>query len=438
MAATQPAFAGLEPDEKRWDSGALLSFRLCVVYFSLYCVTCQIIQSLAPLPNVDLPDPSKPLWPLIAWVAAHVFGVKAQLVFEGSGSGDKTADWVLVFCLLTLAVLVTVVWSWLDRRRMSYPVFYRWFRLFIRVALAGQLITYGLVKVIPLQMPFPFLSTLVEPYGHFSLMGVLWASIGTSRAYEMFSGFVELTAGLLLMIPRTTVMGALLALTAMTEVFVLNMTYDVPVKLLSFHLILFSLFLLAPDLGRLAKFLSLSGDVQSLPNRRLFTGVRANRIALAAQLVFALWLVGLGAYGDWEQRKMYGSERAHSALYGIWDIDQLSIDGQERAPLLTDYERYRRAIFDFPQWMTFERMDGSDLGFGSAIDSKKQTLALTSNGKNKFKGDFRFQRPATDALILDGQMNGKKIHMQLKRMDEKKLLLLSRGFHWVQEYPFNR
>jgi hypothetical protein len=28
--------------------------------------------------------------------------------------------------------------------------------------------------------------------------------------------------------------------------------------------------------------------------------------------------------------------------------------------------------------------------------------------------------------------------MQLRREDEKKFLLSSRGFHWVQEYPFNR
>jgi uncharacterized membrane protein YphA (DoxX/SURF4 family) len=401
-------------------------------------MTCQIIQCLAPLPNVDLPDPSKPLWPLIGWVAAHVFGVKSQLVFQGSGSGDKTVDWVLDFCLLIAAMAATIVWSWFDRRRLSYPSLYRWFRLFIRVALAGQFITYGLVKAIPLQMPFPFLTQLMEPYGHFSPMGVLWASIGSSRPYEMFSGCVELAAGLLLMLPRTTVIGALLALIAMTEVFALNMTYDVPVKQLSFHLILLALFLLAPDLLRLTKFLLLSGNARPLPCRRLFATARANRIALAAQVLFGLWLVGLGGYDAWKQRYAYGTERPRPPLYGIWDIEQLSIDGQIHPPLLTDNDRYRRAVFDFPKRMTFESMNGANSWFDSSIDPKKQTLAVTSNGKDKFKGGFTYQRPAPDRLILDGQMAGKKIHMQLKRLDEKKMVLLSRGFHWVQEYPFNR
>jgi len=35
-------------------------------------------------------------------------------------------------------------------------------------------------------------------------------------------------------------------------------------------------------------------------------------------------------------------------------------------------------------------------------------------------------------------MDGHKVHMQLELFDRKKFLLVSRGFHWVQENPFNR
>jgi len=41
-------------------------------------------------------------------------------------------------------------------------------------------------------------------------------------------------------------------------------------------------------------------------------------------------------------------------------------------------------------------------------------------------------------LILDGQMDGHRVQMQFKLMDRGKFLLVSRGFHWIQEYPFNR
>jgi hypothetical protein len=74
--------------------------------------------------------------------------------------------------------VATAVWSALDGRRPNYDFLYKWFRLFIRFALLSTLIVYGMDKGVPLQMPFPFLTRLVEPYGNFSPMGNLWAFIG--------------------------------------------------------------------------------------------------------------------------------------------------------------------------------------------------------------------------------------------------------------------
>ena len=53
---------------------------------------------------------------------------------------------------------------------------------------------------------------------------------------------------------RTALFGALICLADTVQVSMLNMTYDVPVKMLSFHLVLMALFLLAPDLPRLANW----------------------------------------------------------------------------------------------------------------------------------------------------------------------------------------
>ena len=40
--------------------------------------------------------------------------------------------------------------------------------------------------------------------------------------------------------------------------------------------------------------------------------------------------------------------------------------------------------------------------------------------------------------MLDGELGGKKIRLRLVQFDLNKFLLLTRGFNWVQEYPFNR
>jgi len=412
----------------------MAAFRFSVLYFGLFCLSTQILGGLLPIPidNVNIPDLSVPLRPLVFWTAAHVFQVKSPLIFQGSGSGDKTFDWVLSFCLLVLAALGTAVWSFLDRKRRDYEQFGYWCRLFLRFALAGQMLAYGFVKAVPLQMSFPNLTRLLEPYGNFSPMGVLWYSVGASPGYETFIGLVEILTGLLLIVPGTTMLGALLCLVDSVQIFTLNMTYDVPVKLFAFHLILMSLLLLAPDFKRLTDFLLLNRTVQ--PSRL----IRASRRALWCQSLFGLWLIGNNAYGVKQGWNQYGGGRLKSPLYGIWDVSEMSVDGQIRSPLLTDYGRWHRAIFDFPESLSFQRMDGSFVGYAAAIKTDKKTIALTKYNDKKWNAAFSYARQAPDQMTLDGSMDGHKVHMILKLVDREKFLLVSRGFHWVQEYPFNR
>jgi uncharacterized membrane protein YphA (DoxX/SURF4 family) len=441
MGAQEPiAQLGQEPQGPEWSFARRVAFRFCFVYLGLYCLGTQIFGGLFLIPKVEVTDPAS-LWPMrqiIFWTAAHIFHAKLPLIYAGSGSGDKTFDWVFVFCLLVIAAVATGIWSALDRKRANYAALYKWFRLVIRFALASEMILYGMDKVIPLQMPFPSLTRLLEPFRDFSLMGVLWYSIGASPAYEIFAGCAETLGGILLIFPRTAMLGALVSLADLTQVFMLNMTYDVPVKLFSFHLLLMAVFLLAPEFERLADFFLRNRTAGPSTQSELFQTRRANRIALGAQILFGIWLVGMNVYSNWDGWHTYGGGRTKSPLYGIWSVAELSIDGQVRSPLLGDYDRWRRVVFDFPERVSFQRMDDSFAGYGAVIDSNAKTIGLTKSSDKNWKGNLTFQRVAEDQLILDGNMDSHTIHMKLQLVDYKKFLLVSRRFHWIQEYPFNR
>jgi hypothetical protein len=430
----------LETTVAQWSVARRVAFRFCFVYLGLYCLGTQIFAGLFLIPIVEIADPAS-LWPMrqiTFWTAAHVFRAKLPLIYKDSGSGDKTFDWVFCFCLLVIAALATGIWSALDRRRENYATLYKWFRLIIRFALASEMILYGMDKVIPLQMPFPYLTRLLEPFHDFSPMGVLWSSIGASRGYEIFAGSAEMLGGILLIFPRTALLGALVSLADLTQVFMLNMTYDVPVKLFSFHLLLMAVFLLAPEFERMTDFFFRNRTVGPSTQGELFRTRRANRIALAAQIIFGIWLVGANAYIGWDGWHTYGGGRPKSPLYGIWNVAELSIDGQLRSPLLGDYDRWQRAVFDFTDSMAFQRMDGSFARYGAAISSNDKTIALTKGSDKSWKANFTFQRVGENELILDGNMDSHKMHMQLELVDLNKFLLVSRGFHWIQENPFNR
>ena len=439
-ATPEPLASASDPAPAPWSPARRLAFRFCFIYFTLYGLSNQIIGGLVVIPDVNVTDLGDrwPLRPLTLWTAAHIFGMRQPLVAFETGSGDRAFDWVLTFCLLGIAAALTALWSVPDRRRPHYVAMRKWFRLFLRLALASEMLLYGLAKVIPTQMPFPYLTRLMEPYGNFSPMAALWYSVGASPAYEIFAGCAETVGGLLLLAPRTATLGALISLADLIQVFVLNMTYDVPVKLYSFHLILFALYLLAPEARRLCDFFFSNRAVAPSAEPPLFSTRRAHRLAIALQILFGLYLAGMNIHQGIKSWTTRGGGRPRPSLYGIWNVEQMSMDGQLRPPLLTDNGRWRRVFFDAMTQTSFQRMDMTFANYPSTLNDSANTLTLTKNDDKSWKAAFTFNRPAPDQVILDGAMDGHKLHLELKLFDRNKLQLVSRGFHWINDFPYQR
>ena len=328
----------------------------------------------------------------------------------------------------------TVVWSAVDGRRVDYVTLHTWFRLYLRFGLAAQMFYYGTAKVIPTQFPPPALVTLVRPVGDLSLSELLWVFVGASRPYQMFTGWAELIAGALLVIPHTALLGAVVALADMLQVFVLNMTYDFGLKQVSFHLMLIALFLLAPEARRLVAAFVLNRGVGTSPHPALFRTRLANRIALVGQIAFGLLL--LVAFTNLSLRFYVsdaGTGAARSPLRGIWAVERLEVNGEARPAILNDYDRrWRRVVFDFPDRMFFQRWDDSYAGYGVSIDEGRRILSLTKGRSRTWTSKFSYERPSADRLILEGEMDGQRLRAELALVPDDTFRLLNSGFRWVR------
>ena len=166
----------------------------------------------------------------------------------------------------------------------------------------------------------------------------------------------------------------------------------------------------------------------------LFQTSKANRIALALQLVFGLYLVGMYLYINVSFWEVGGGGRAKSALYGIWNVESLLIDGQARDPQLNDYDRrWKRLIFDDPGKATFQRTDDSFARFVAQLDPYAKTLALTKGGSKTWKAAFTFEQPSPDRLILDGEMDGTR-YGRTSTVGVRYPRLLNSRFRWVRPH----
>lgn len=438
--AAQPSgpeeVADVSEDVPEWGLLQRILFRVAFTYIVLY----HFPFPLSYVPYVKLiHKPYQALMDLIVlWTGKYVFLTEIQII-RPNGSGDSTYSYVRVFCFAALAIAAALVWTLLDRKRRNHARLHEWLRVYVRFALAAAMIGYGAAKVLPAQFaPTPSLDALLQPLGDFSPMGLLWSFMAASLSYTIFAGLSEMIGGLLLTVRRTTLLGALVSIAAMSNVVMLNFSYDVPVKLYSSHLLLLAVFLILPDLRRLASFLVLNRPVAPARIEPLFQRkwLRQGAAIVCTVLVVAFTIWNL--YTSYGYAKEYGYLSPKPPLYGIWEVDELVVDGQVRPPLPTEKDRWRRVAFDYYSSFLIQHTDDSWRGFLLQLDDKKKTLELTSFKDETWKSAFSYKEPGPGLLVMEGTMDGKKIQARLHQLDMSKFLLVSRGFHWINERPFNR
>jgi uncharacterized membrane protein YphA (DoxX/SURF4 family) len=417
-----------------WSPGRRFLFRLLFSYLVLYIFPFPL--DVIPYGPV-LTKPYQDLWnAIVPWVGKRLFHV--AITVRPNGSGDTTYNYVQVLCYLVLALAAACVWTLLDRRRTEYARLSDWLRVYVRFALGTAMLLYGASKVIQSQFPAPSIDILLEPFGQESPMGLLWNFMGASTAYNAFTGFAEMLGGVLLISRRTTLLGALVCIGVTSNVFLLNMSYDVPVKLYSGHLLAMAIFLAFPDLRRLADLFLLNRPVPPGEIRPLFRRPRLHRGTLVLRTTLVLAFAAYSLYGSYQTTLQYGALAPKPPLYGIWNVEALKVDGQASPPLLTDAARWRRVIFPYPQLFMIQRMDETNEYYQMSLNQPTKKIGLKKYKDPKWRSFFTYQQSAPDLLLLTGTFDGKKIEAKLRRFDERKFPLLSRGFHWINEYPYNR
>jgi hypothetical protein len=421
-----------------WSPAKRVGFRFVFAYLALYNL---------PFPIGTIPFTGKlegwytAVWNAVTpWFGAHVLHLAKPITIFPSGSGDKTYDYVQLLVFLLLAASATVLWSLLDSKRKSYPRLAEGLRVYIRYSLAFALLGYGSYKVIKTQFPDASLDRLIEPFGELSPMGVVWAWMGASYAYNVFAGLAEMGSGFLLFFRRTVTLGALAGIAVLLNIVMINFAYDVPVKLYSSHLLLMAVFLLAHDFKRFvdAFYFNRAIPAADLGGR---SSARARRIQLG---VLKTAFVALGVlsplWDSWKNSKVFGANAPHPALYGIWEVDSFA-RGRDAIPALVgDSVRWRRMVVNYSGFLSVRLLNDSTRGYRAHTDSVEHTLVLSTNKDTATKFPFSYVRngPANEKLRLDGVLRGDSLHIRLHRVDETKFLLVSRGYHWINELPFNR
>lgn len=403
-----------------WSLPKRLLFRFAFCYFLLYAMPENGRMSLL----LVIPGAAyyMKIWhAIVPWVATNVFHVTGQAAtYFPTGSGDTTLGYIQNLLFVLVAAAATIVWSLLDRRRPNYDTLHFWLRILLRYTLAVILFGYGFVKVFPLQFPPPGLLKLTQPLGDFSPMGVLWNFMGASMPYVIFTGTCEVLGGLLLLFRRTTTLGALVSAAVMVNVVALNFCYDVPVKLYSINILLMAVALAAPDVPRLLDVFVRNRPAPAADLGSFGIERRWLRVTLFSVKMLVVTVLFAGrTWGGLSALKVV-QNAMRPPLYGLYDVVKFD-------PPRT------------PRWMKLAIERPDSLQVRTADDTVIEFAAGYVGSMVFVDGTYRWtwSRPDGDHVQIEGSLDGAPVSITLRKIDTEGMRI-NRGFHWINEYPFNR
>jgi len=441
-AGSVPVPAPAPAPAPAWSAARWLGFRCGFVYLLIY----NLPAAASWVPGAGGPIARyQELWAAaVPWAGRHVLHLACPIAAAPNGSGDRTFDYVQVLCMAALAALAALAWTALDRRPLHARALAEGLRIYLRYTLALVLLTRGIGMLTGVRFPFPGIDRLQERLGDSSPLALFSTFMGYSPLYAGFVGAGEALGGLLLLFRRTATLGALLALAMASHAAAFAFSYDVPEKLLSLHLLAMAGWLLAPDARRLVDGLLLDRPTRPPDAAPPFAGrwTSRGRLGLEALRIGCVLLAVIAITRHDLDRRQERMRLPRPPLYGVWDVDELSRDGRVVPSWSGDPTRWRRLVVRSPAAAAVQLASGARHSFATAYGRRWVTLSSGDGpgdaGKQLPFATLSWSQPAPDQLVLQGTMRGEALRVKLRRVDESRVLLLTRGFHLISDDAVNQ
>jgi hypothetical protein len=259
--------------------------------------------------------------------------------------------------------------------------------------------------------------------------------MAASVPYTFFGGFMEALGGVLLFWRRTTTLGALIAIAVMSNVVMLNFCYDVPVKLYSAHILLMAAFLVLPDAQRLLDVLLFNRPTAAREFAHSVLSPRWRMARNIAKYVFLLSAVVSQVVTCMRDSRMKDDKHE---LYGLYEVEEFSRNGTNEEAALANKTRWRSLTVNEYGGIWVRKMDDTRVFLRATTDEKTKAITFTVPKANATPDTLACAKQDDGHLVLEGKIGDDALVVKLKKLPLPEFQLVTRGFHWIQEFPYNR
>lgn len=256
-----------------------------------------------------------------------LFVAFAIMITQRDGPGDLPEDFLIIGWTTLAGITIGVISYFVIKSHelKTKVVYCLW--VLIRYFLSLVFLSYGFIKIIGLQF-YTSLSQLDMKLIDLSKsdMGVAWFFFGHSNSYEMFLGWGETIAALLLLFRRTSILGASFLLAIVTNIVAVNYWFDVSVKINSTYFLLMTLWVLMYQYSRLMSFFILDRSVEAAVYPTF--SLKKQKLIKIANALVVLVIIGYNAWDTFYRfPKEYGFDLGKkSSLKGVWKVDELNTE----------------------------------------------------------------------------------------------------------------
>ena len=348
------------------------------------------------------------------WLSGVWPGAEPVAIKYSSGS-DRTMDYYSAAFLIILSGSIAGILAVrrLDTQREAKLI--GWLSGYLRLVLACTMVLYGLAKVFPLQFVVPGPRILTMKVGDLTPEDLMWVFMGASVPYTVFAGVAEVIGGALLLWQRTSALGASILLLVMANVTLMDLCYDVNMKLAAIHLLLAIMFVLAPEVPRIARALLQSARTNAS------TGWQSRAGMIARYAIFTL-VAGRTLHGSWTTAQ---EMNVRHPLHGIWtvlDATATANDGNPNGLHSMTIQGGGIVMIGRDHSRKLYRMAG--------LDAKLLSLLDAESGKPI--GTLRVSATSQSELSLVGDLAGEPLRLNLGRSEPDRLS--SHRFHWATDH----
>ncbi|MEZ4887518.1 MAG: hypothetical protein R3E32_22485 [Chitinophagales bacterium] len=408
----------------QWSFSQKLGFRFA------FCFVLLFIFSL-PFPNTFLPNVGGYLQPffegLIKWFGDNILQIKQIYTFQLIS--DSTGMYIHTLLLLHIAVVIAIVWSVLDSKRNHLILAY-WFQVFISYYLAFQLFKYGFNKVFKLQFYLPEPNILYSNVGSLSRDILYWSVMGASYSYTVFAGILELIPAFLLLFRRTRLLGALIAFGVLVNVVMINVSFDISVKILSSFLLLLSILIILPDFSNLCRFFLQNQPILTKPYAINYTTKKQFLVySIGKSLVICLLLLDV-LLPYFKANNFNDDLAARPFLHGAYEVKVFAVNHDTIPALLTEQYRWKRIFVHREGYFIAENMQEEMQDFPLQVNTYSKQMTLKEKSGQQLV--FEYNYSSTDSILkLKGILQNDTIHIEAQQINLQQLPLLQKQTNWT-------